>query len=46
MGLDDFVTKSTVQLFKLLDLQEDFLEYDSSEWGRLVAYQHNKKVAW
>ena len=44
-GLKDFVTKSTVQMLKLLDLQKDFLEHDSSEWGRLEAYQHNNEVA-
>jgi hypothetical protein len=43
-GIHDFVTKSTLKFFKLLDLQEEFMEHDPSEWGELEVYQRNKEV--
>jgi hypothetical protein len=43
-GLHDFVTKSTMQLFKILDLSEDFLEQDPSEWENEVSYQRSRET--
>ena len=42
--IHEFITKSTLKFFKLLDLQEEFLEHDPSEWGRLEVYQSNQQV--
>ena len=42
--IHEFITKSALKFFKLLDLQEEFLEHEPSEWGRLEVYQSNQQV--
>jgi hypothetical protein len=43
--LHDFVTKSTVRFFKILNLPVDFLENDPSEWGNQETYRQGQEVA-
>jgi hypothetical protein len=43
-GLHDFVTKSTMRFFKILDLSEDFLEQDPSEWEKEASYQRSRET--
>ena len=37
--LHDFVTKSTLNFFKILDLPDNFLEQDLIKWGNDETYQ-------
>jgi len=43
-GLHDFVSKSTIRFFQILDLSTDFLEQDPTEWETEVSYQRNRET--
>jgi len=34
-----------MRFFHILELSEDFLQYDSSEWGLIPKYQRSREVA-
>jgi len=40
----DFVTQSTRQFFTILELPQDFLEYDPSEWGHQNTFQRSLEI--
>jgi len=43
-GLHDFVTKSTIRFFKQLDLSEDFLEQEPSEWENEASHRRSRET--
>ena len=44
-GLHNFVITSTMRFFHILELSEDFLQYDPSEWVVIETYQRSREVA-
>lgn len=43
-GLHDFVTKTTLRLFRILELSDAFLEDDPSEWTTNEDYARNQEI--
>ena len=41
-SLHNFVTTSSLQLFKILKLDKQFLEHDPSEWDNLEQYKRSQ----
>ena len=44
-GIHDFVTTSTKRFFQILDLSEEFLQYDPDEWGFQETYKLSQRIA-
>jgi hypothetical protein len=43
-GLHDFVTKSTIRFFKILELSEDFMDKDPGEWDNEASYKRSREI--
>lgn len=44
-GLHSFVTTSTMRFFHILELSDDFLQYDPRQWGLIPTYQRSRVAA-